>query len=491
MTTRVTTPQTRCRAAFARADITPPPGIYHRMWGAALHEQATGVHRPLTATAMLLEAEDQNGRLLVVGIDHCLLEGVEADRIRTAAAAGAGIEPGQVHLALSHTHGSAWLSRSRAHLPGGDLIGPYLDRVAAVCGELAAEAAGRLAPATVIYGAARCALARHRDFWDAATRQIVCGFNPDGPADDTVTLARVVDRAGQSLGTLVNYACHPTTLAWQNTRVSPDYVGAMREVIERETAAPCLFLQGSSGDLGPMEGYVGDLRIADRNGRQLGFATLSGLEALPPAGTAFEYAGPVVSGATLGTWEHRPLAPEELGTQEVFAGRHFTTPLPYRTDLPTRPGTKAALARWEAEEAAARAAGDADRVRDAHAHVERMTRQLSRLDGLPEGKTYPHPVGVWRLGDALWVFSAGELYQSFQIELRKRFPDLAVMVTTICDDWQPGYLPPASVYGYGIYQEVIAAVAPGSAETLLEVVARECRTLLGRHPAEGTATRSP
>lgn len=482
MTTRVTTPQTRGSAAFARADITPPPGIYHRMWGAATHEQATGVHRPLTATAMLVEAADESDRLLVVGIDHCLLEAAEADRIRAAAAEGAGAR--QVHLALSHTHGSAWLSRSRAHLPGGDLIVPYLDRVAAVCRDLATEAAARLAPATIVYGTAKCDLARHRDHWDAETRQIVCGFNPAGPADDTVTLARVASDSGVTLGTVVNYACHPTTLAWQNTLVSPDYVGAMREVVERETGAPCLFLQGASGDLGPKEGYVGDVAVADRNGRQLGFAALSGLEALPQPGTAFVYTGPVVSGATLGTWAHRPQTGAELDRYEVFGGRRFNTPLPYRHDLPTRTATEDELSRWKNEEAAAHAAGDAGRARDAHAHVERMTRQLSRLAGLPEGKTYPLSVGVWRLGDALWVFSAGELYQSFQLELRRRFPHLAVVVATVCDDWQPGYLPPTTAYGYGIYQEVIAALAPGSLETLLEAVTRECRGLMGVHPAE-------
>ena len=40
---------------------------------------------------------------------------------------------------------------------------------------------------------------------------------------------------GRTLGTIVNYACHPTTLAWQNTLVSPDYVGALREVVEHST----------------------------------------------------------------------------------------------------------------------------------------------------------------------------------------------------------------------------------------------------------------
>ena len=41
--TEVNTPQSRCQFALAWADITPPIGIYHRMWGAAKHERATGV----------------------------------------------------------------------------------------------------------------------------------------------------------------------------------------------------------------------------------------------------------------------------------------------------------------------------------------------------------------------------------------------------------------------------------------------------------------
>ena len=69
--TRVDTPQTRCRAAFAQADITPPNGIYHRMWGAALHEVATGVHRPLMATAMLVEARSTSITATTLPLTSC------------------------------------------------------------------------------------------------------------------------------------------------------------------------------------------------------------------------------------------------------------------------------------------------------------------------------------------------------------------------------------------------------------------------------------
>src|SRR5262249_48195979 len=277
-------------------------------------------------------------------------------------------------ICLSHTHGSAWMSRSRAHLPGGDLIGPYLDRLAEACGQVAKQALDAAEPATIVYGTGHCPLAAHRDLWDADSRQFVCGFNPGGPADDTVLVGRVVGDDGRTLGTVVNYACHPTTLAWENTLISPDYVGALREVVERHTGAPCLFLQGASGDLGPREGFVGDPTVADRNGRQVGFAALSALESLPAPGTHFEYAGPVVSGAVLGTWRPRPADPASLPRQARWQCRNVAMDLTYRADLPTLEDAKQALGAAKQEEGAARAANDPGKLRDCRARVEQWTR---------------------------------------------------------------------------------------------------------------------
>src|SRR6185295_7141745 len=94
------TPQSRCRAGVARGDITPPVGIYHRMWGAALHDRAMGVHRPLLATALWLAplADGADGPQLLVALDHCVMDSDEVARIQGAVGGAAGLAPERVHV---------------------------------------------------------------------------------------------------------------------------------------------------------------------------------------------------------------------------------------------------------------------------------------------------------------------------------------------------------------------------------------------------------
>jgi hypothetical protein len=472
-------PQTFCLGGAARRDVTPPVGIYHRMWGAATHDQSTGIHRPLTATALALAPETDRtakpdeantGAQVAVAVDHCLLWSDEMDALRASVCHQVGLQVDQVHIALSHTHAAGLMDRARSDLPGGELIPPYLDLLAGRIAEAVGDALAALQPVRIVYGSGRCALAAHRDFWDAENELFACGYNPAGPTDDTVLVARVADTQARTIATVVNYACHPTTLAWDNSQISPDFIGAMRELIENATGAPCVFLQGASGDLGPRHGFVGDVDVADRNGRELGHAALAALESLGPAGTRFEYTGPVVSGATLGTWDYRPLPADALCEKFHWQSTHFNVELPYRADLPSRPETESQRDHWQHEEQSALKRGDTAVARDCRAQAERMTRQLSRLRTLEPGDCANVPVTVWRLGDAFWLFVAGEHYNLLQRSLRERFPNHPILLATVTDGWRPGYVPTADTYGKGIYQESIALVAPGSLEKLIEVV---------------------
>jgi hypothetical protein len=427
----------------------------------------------LLATVMVMQSIDGGETRMLISLDHCILDEAELSRMRDRVVAASSFAAANVHISLTHTHGAGLMLRARADLPGGDLIGPYLDSVAERLGELAGDAEHALRPAWLVFGRGRCDLAQHRDFFDEERGGFVCGFNPRAPADDTILVARVTDEQHRTVATLVNYACHPTTLAWENTLISPDYVGAMQDVIESATGhAPCLFLQGASGELGPREGFVGDIAVADRNGRQLGHAALSALEALPHGGTRFAYTGPVVSGALLGSWAHQPIDRTAMAHASFMRSRSWTVRLPYRTDLPTLEETRTEREKLLAEEQAFPAGRDLAASRDLRARVEQMTRQIMRLEALPPGDSFPLPVSAWQTGDAIWICVAGEHYSALQTILRDRFTG-PIFVSTVTDGWQPGYLPTAETYGKGIYQESIAMVAAGSLELLIEEISTQ------------------
>lgn len=477
--TFLASPNSRCLLGVATCDITPPVGIYHRMWGAATHERAAGVHRPLSGAAAVFRqwTDDSNAadsgetEQVLLTVDHCLLFAREMDALLSTVASQAQVPRDRLLVVFSHTHAAGLMSADRRHLPGGDLIAPYLDVLGDKLVSAVKQAREAARSVTIVYGNGRCSLAGHRDFRDEAFGGYVCGFNPDGAADDTVVVARATDDNGKIVATFVNYACHPTTLAWDNQLISPDFPGAMRDVVEARTHAPCIFLQGASGDLGPRDGYSGDTALADQNGRQLGYAALSALEAMPPAGTRFEYAGAVISGATIGVWKHKPLAAQTIVRNQRWRLARWTVDLPYRPELPTGEKVHAARRGFEADLKQAEQIHDAAAARDARAMIERMDRQLLRIGVLPTGSHFPLPVWLWRMGDAFWLAVEAEHYQLLQRSLRERFVGTPLVVMTLANGARPTYLPTADMYDTGAYPETIAVLARGSLERLIEQIA--------------------
>ena len=479
-TTRVPAPTSRVQFGLARADITPPVGIYHRMWGAARHDRATGVHRPLVGDVLVFGAADGSGRRMVRAcLDLCTLEEEQTEALAGGLAEAAAVPRENVVVTYSHTHSGGWLVSNRISLPGGELIVPYLARLRSALMSTCRDAVERSEPVTITHATGHCAMAGNRDYWDDARSAHVCGFNPDAPADETVVVARITGAANRPVATVVNYACHPTTLAWENSLISPDFVGAMREVVERETGAPCIYAQGACGDLGPRDGFVGDVAVADKNGRQLGHAALAALDGMGPPLTDFRYAGAVISGATLGTWRHEPLSSDRDRDASRFDGGRFQVDLPLKP-RPSEEDLRAELADWEARQRSADQRGDAIAARDFGARAERARRWLGRIAALPPGPTYPLPFSVFRLGDAVWVTSGGEPYNVLQRELRRRFPDRTVLFSPLDGGHSVAYLLPADRYGKGLYQEEPSILAPGCLETLIDAIGARVEEVTSR-----------
>lgn len=437
---------THCLFGVARRDVTPPVGIYSRSWGAATHDVAEGVHRPLTVTAAVFAPLDGAGpTLALVALDAGWFPyGPDERALREAIMERSGLGEAQVLVQLSHTHAGANSNSRIENRPGSELIAPYLGSLTAHVCDAVAEAHATVTEAFVTYGQGRCSLATNRDFWDAEAERYACGYNPDGAADDTLIVARVADADGRTLATLFNYACHPTTLAWENRLLSPDYVGAAREVLEEAFDAPALFLQGASGELAPRDDYVGDPAVADRNGRQLGHAAAAAIEGLPPPGTRFVYTGIVASGANLGTWGYGPCNAEQLVEASRLAAVATGVDLERKEEL----GVVESLS---------------DSRPDSPQEREKaMRRELLRL-ALGEGSVHRMPIWAWRLGEGLLLAVPNEPYSVFQVELRRRFAGTPVIVL-MTTNGGVGYLPPRETYGSGLYQELQSPYAPGCLE---------------------------
>ena len=463
----------RCRLGIGCADITPPPDAYHRNWGAALHDAAEGIHRPLRATAMLLQGLEDGPEQLLVALDLGWLRAREMERLLEQVSAGTGVALERLSVVFSHTHSAVNLDLSRIDEPGGDHITPFLERLPGDIVEAAEKARSAVRPVDLTFARGCCGLAMHRDYRDEERQVFVCGPNPGGPADDAVWVMRAADLSGETLAYLVNYACHPTTLAWENRLISPDYIGGMRELVEETTGVPCMYLLGASGDLGPRDGFTGDTVVADRNGRRLGYAALEAIESMPQPGTEMRYVEPVISGATLGIWEHRPFAPERLEAVQTFRFAQLQIDLPFK-EMKSREELEADLEMWREKEDAARREEHTLDVRDCRARIERVRRALGRLEGLPPSGRATYCPQLWQLGEGVLVAVGGEPYNLFQRSLRERFPDVPILIAELSN--RPhSYILPVDQCGRGHYQDEISTLAPGSLERIIDVIGAQLR----------------
>jgi hypothetical protein len=203
----------------------------------------------------------------------------------------------------------------------------------------------------------------------------------------------------------------------------------MREIVEQHTGnAPCLFLQGASGDLSPREQYAGDVTIAEANGRRLGFAALAVIESMLPPRTALRYGGVVESGAPLATWDRVAFEPPDGLETACFEIAMPLKKLPSESEL--RQELDACI----------------DRV-----VAERLRRKLRVISHVGSGPTCATPAWIWRVGRSIIVGQPNEAYSLLQQALRRRYPDHAVIVMNLVNG-SCGYLYPPELADRDIYQ---------------------------------------
>ena len=226
------------QAGFATADITPPigtpmagypdvrrdlPWTPDAMKGyvGRRRQVSAGVHDPLLATALALDAGGE--RAVLIGLDTLVVTRDFTYRLRDALAS-LGVAPEHVVVAASHTHSGpdlfAWWE--------GDEAGAPVERTLAASVRAATRALEQLEDASLSYGVGSLDYASVNRRDEAA-----------GPLDAAVSVLRASSaRDGWDIALTVVYACHPVTLDYANLLFSADYVGRAARRCRRLSAEP-------------------------------------------------------------------------------------------------------------------------------------------------------------------------------------------------------------------------------------------------------------
>ena len=98
--------------------------------------------------------------------------------------------------------------------------------------------------------------------------------------DDELTLAQFISDDGKPLATLFNFPCHPEVLWEHNPNITSDYVGYLRNEVEKHTSAPCVFFSGALGGMMTPDVKDHSFEEAEFMGKKLAEEGLNALSAV-------------------------------------------------------------------------------------------------------------------------------------------------------------------------------------------------------------------
>ena len=260
------------KAGVAELDITPPIGCVMVPFS-----PATGVHDPLMARALVLD--DGETRVAIVSMDHiCFTHALSAE-LTDGITAATDIE--HVLLCCSHSHNTPfdigiptpaidrrhaelrpiWRAKWREGLP-----------------QLVAEAAGKLAPATLKAGRAPVRIGFNRRLAHE-DGNVYMDVNTDGAVVPWVDVLVVEDAAGAPMTILFEHAAHPVIVHGSSDLMSADYPGAavahLRSKLGDDVTP--MFLQGCGANINGHP-LLGGHEKAIEAGQKLGDAVLAAME---------------------------------------------------------------------------------------------------------------------------------------------------------------------------------------------------------------------
>jgi len=402
---------------------------------ASRSEPSAGKIHDLFAKAMVIE-DESGARSAIVTTDLIGLTKAISDETARLVYEAIGIPRERLMITASHTHcGPALAGNLDVMFKLDDAqarrVREYTAALPAKLAEAVHHAAEQLAPVSLEYATAKAGFAVNRRQY--TLNGIVLGVNPIGPVDHNVPIVVARGADGTPRAVLFVYACHNTTLSFQ--QFCGDYAGFAQAYIEENLpGAVALFAAGCGADANPNPRR--DITHAKQHGEELGAAVL---KAVAAGGRAI--AGPVRAAfreadLALSPPPAREALEAQLNDKDVFIQQR----------------ARRLLAEWDAN------------------------------GGLATSK--PYPVQVWSFGDALDVIAlGGEVLVDYALRLKYELGADRTVVIGYANDVM-AYIPSLRVLREGGYEADTSNIYYGLygpwAPTIEETIIETTHELLGR-----------
>jgi neutral ceramidase len=287
----------KLQAGRAWCGITPEAGTHLAGSGRGNLRGAESVMDPLYAKALVLESG--GWRIGFVALDVTIITDEYTERIRAAAEAECGIEPGALMVHATQTHSAPamgyfladrelWdrVPPEREYILGGQRF--YADMACERAIEALKAAVADLQPVQAGFGqAARLDLAHNRravmrDGGIAMPGRYHDDRNPtgptaiqylEGPTDPEIGVFALRTESLEMRSMILHYTCHPVSVFCVGLpAVSADWPGAWCRQMQKRYGPECggLVLNGCCGDVNPWPPFEpGFVLDHERQGREL------------------------------------------------------------------------------------------------------------------------------------------------------------------------------------------------------------------------------
>ena len=392
------------KGGTAKAVITPTKPLWMAGYGGRTEPSAGALHDLMIRVVALEDAAGHRGIILAsdtLGIPQSMYDQV-AKQLKDRY----GLDRSQFMLNASHTHCGPVLSGAlRDIYPVSEAqardIDEYSDWLTAEIVTTIGKAIADLKPVTVSRGTGMADFAVNRRTNREPDVPMLREQNLlVGPVDHTIPVLAVKRMDGSLLAVVFTYACHNTTLSFQQW--CGDYAGFAQYELEAEyPGATAVFSMGCGADQNPLPRRT--VELCQDYGHRLSKGVQQVLQ--------------------------QPLTPVKPSLEM----RHALIPLMMDPPPP--------VAKLE------------QMAKDPVSYTQRWAARLLKeiqTEGPPK-REYPYPIQAWRLGgDQLWITMGGEVVVDFSLRLKAELGD-QTWITAYSNDVM-AYIPSRRVLLEGGYE---------------------------------------